>query len=366
MTRRFALGEPAPWFHAQALGGNPRFAFDTTAGRWIAMLFLADAGPAERQAALDLVQRERDLFDDHHACFFGITVDPADAENGRIAQQLPGIRWFLDYDRAVSTAYGAFPPDGSAAGTPFWLVLDPAMCVRAQAPLSAGAEVLRQLRAIAGIKRSIPAPVLIVPDVLLPETCRQLIDLYDRHGGEESGFMREVDGVTRKLTDPSHKRRSDYAITDADLIAALKGRIVLVLRPMIRRAFQFEATRIERWIVARYDAEGGGYFRPHRDNTTKGTAHRKFAVTINLDTSRYEGGDLCFPEFGDQTYRAPTGGAVVFSCSLLHEARPVTSGSRYAFLPFLYDDEGARLRERNLPHVEPELQGYRSGLTQEP
>jgi hypothetical protein len=55
---------------------------------------------------------------------------------------------------------------------------------------------------------------------------------------------------------------------------------------------------------------------------------------------------------------------VVFSCSLLHEARPVTSGKRYAFLPFLYDDEGADLRERNLAFVEPELRNYRSGLAQ--
>jgi hypothetical protein len=54
---------------------------------------------------------------------------------------------------------------------------------------------------------------------------------------------------------------------------------------------------------------------------------------------------------------------VVFSCSLLHEARPVTRGKRYAFLPFLYDDEAARLRERNLEFVTPDLQNYRSGLS---
>ena len=70
-----------------------------------------------------------------------------------------------------------------------------------------------------------------------------------------------------------------------------------------------------------------------------------------------EGGDLQFPEFGRRTYRPPTGGAVVFSCSLLHEATPVTRGTRFAFLPFLYDEEGARIRERNLhtfDGVEPE------------
>src|SRR6185503_17288459 len=122
------------------------------------------------------------------------------------------------------------------------------------------------------------------------------------------------------------------------------------LTPAIRHAFQFAATRMERYIVACYEA-GSGHFRPHRDNTTRGTAHRRFAVTINLNAGDYDGGDLRFPEYGARTYRAPTGGAVVFSCSLLHEATPVTRGTRYAFLPFLYDDEAARIREENNPHL---------------
>ena len=38
---------------------------------------------------------------------------------------------------------------------------------------------------------------------------------------------------------------------------------------------------------------------------------------------------------------------MVFSCSLLHEATPVTGGRRFAFLPFLYDDAAAPIRRRN-------------------
>ena len=37
----------------------------------------------------------------------------------------------------------------------------------------------------------------------------------------------------------------------------------------------------------------------------------------------------------------------MFSCSLLHEVSEVTAGRRYAFLPFLYDDAAAKLREQN-------------------
>jgi predicted 2-oxoglutarate/Fe(II)-dependent dioxygenase YbiX len=68
-------------------------------------------------------------------------------------------------------------------------------------------------------------------------------------------------------------------------------------------------------------------------------------VTINLNAEEYEGGDLSFPEFGPRRYRAPTGGAVVFSCSLLHMVDPITVGRRFAFLPFLYDETAARERE---------------------
>ena len=39
---------------------------------------------------------------------------------------------------------------------------------------------------------------------------------------------------------------------------------------------------------------------------------------------------------------------IVFSCSLLHEATPVTSGRRYAFLPFLYDEAARKVRDANL------------------
>lgn len=195
------------------------------------------------------------------------------------------------------------------------------------------------------------APVLVVPGVFEPDFCRMLIGLYEQHGGQESGFMRDIEGKTVEVTDYSHKRQSDYDITDETVIRAAQFRLHRRLVPEIKKAFQFSATRIERHIVACYDASTGGHFQPHRDNTTKGTAHRRFAVSINLNAEEFEGGNLRFPEFGPRTYRPSTGGAVVFSCSLLHEATPVTNGKRFAFLPILYDEEAAKLRQVNLQFV---------------
>ena len=98
---------------------------------------------------------------------------------------------------------------------------------------------------------------------------------------------------------------------DSPLRKACMARVHDRLVPEILKAYQFRATRIERYLVACYEAETGGHFRAHRDNTTKGTAHRRFAVSINLN-SEFEGGELSFPEYGRQLYRPDRGEALAF------------------------------------------------------
>ncbi|HUD94018.1 2OG-Fe(II) oxygenase [Sphingobium sp.] len=362
MTRLLTPGEVAPWFHGAALDSNPNYAFNSVGGRWIVMLFMGSGTAPGSADALALLARHRNYFDDDRACFFGVTMDPQDAAQRRIAQSLPGIRWFLDYDGAISTQFGALRDQHYH---PHWLLIDPMMRVRQIAPLAEGEALIATLRSSPPPLPDIDPPVIIVPDIFPPPLCRHLISLHEQGGGEDSGFMREENGITVLKLDHSHKRRQDHMIQDAALIAQLKGRMASTLRPMIHRAFQFDVTRVERFLIACYDAERGGYFRPHRDNTTKGTAHRRFACTINLNAEEYQGGELRFPEYGVRSYRAPTGGALVFSCSLLHEALPVTSGRRYAFLPFFYDDAAAHIREQNVGFLAPDIGGYTSGLQEE-
>ena len=62
-----------------------------------------------------------------------------------------------------------------------------------------------------------------------------------------------------------------------------------------------------------------------------------FALSINLNTDEYDGGDLRFPEYGPHLYRPELGAALVFSCSLIHEALPVTRGRRFVLLNFMRD-----------------------------
>ncbi len=190
-----------------------------------------------------------------------------------------------------------------------------------------------------------------MPDVFEPALCRRLIDLYEAAGGQASGIMQQVAGRTVLVEQRAYKVRRDFTIEDPDLVRQVQIRFRRRVFPDIERIHVFKPTRMERYIVGCYAAEEGGHFRPHRDNNTAATAHRRFAASINLN-DEFDGGEVSFPEYSARGFKPPPGGAVVFSCSLLHAVSRVTSGRRYAFLPFLYDEEAAKVREANAGALE--------------
>lgn len=359
------IGDPTPWFRV-ASSTRPTFHFESVAGRYVVLCFFRSAGDAIAQAVLEKLKRHYDIFDDLNRCFFGVSIDPQDLALHRVQEFLPGIRFFWDFDQNLSQYFGLITGETTEKiYNRCSYILDERLRVIAVLPFQEDPEahvsqlvnLLAQLPDLGSEKPAQPqAPVLVIPRIFEPELCQELIDYYEFHGGNPSGFMKEVNGHTIGVQDLTFKRRSDREISDQTLKGAAMFRIHDRLAPEILKAFQFRATRIERHMVACYDAETGGFFRAHRDNTTKGTAHRRFAVSLNLNTGDYEGGQLRFPEFGRQTYEAPPGGAVVFSCSLLHEATPITRGKRYAYLPFLYDEAAAKIREANRSFVTPGLQ----------
>ncbi|USH01443.1 2OG-Fe(II) oxygenase [Grimontia kaedaensis] len=354
------IGEPAPWFECPS-PKNPRFRFHTMAGRYIVLSFLGSVRMEETRKTVDAFFTFEDTFNALSYGFLGVTSDPRDGSESLFEDRTFAMYLLQDFDMSVAAKFGARDGEGRVKAQTF--ILDERLRVVANIAITSKnygethlSKVLEVLSSLPPIKKGrisdTPAPVLIVPRVFEPEFCQTLIKYYEERGGKQSGFMQEREGKTVEVHNRAHKHRSDETIQDSDLRAACLMRIRYRLLPEIKKAFQFDVTRIERYLVACYDGESAGHFRPHRDNTTKGTAHRKFAVSINLNTGEYEGGELCFPEFGQQKYVAPTGGACVFSCSLLHEAKPVISGSRYAFLPFLYDDVSADIRRENLQFLE--------------
>lgn len=188
--------------------------------------------------------------------------------------------------------------------------------------------------------RGATAPVLMVPDVLDARLCRRLVAHFEQAETHPSGVLDLSGPKPRWRPDPAIKQRRDMRLEDAGLIQELEQATAARVLPEIRKCFHYAVTHHEPFKLVRYDT-GSGYFRPHRDNETRDTYYRRFAMTINLNTGDYEGGGLQFPEFGETLYRPPRGGAIVFSCSLLHEATDITQGSRYAVLGFFYNpDDG--------------------------
>ncbi len=178
-------------------------------------------------------------------------------------------------------------------------------------------------------------PLLVVDGVLDPVLVAQLLGHADGAGWFRSPMVRpDVADQPTLVADIAVKARHDHRLVDARLTALVQRAMVERLLPVVARSFAHTPRSHETFKLVRYDADDG-WFTAHRDNVTPSAAHRRFAVTLNLDAD-YEGGDLRFPEFGEDLYRPQPGSAIVFSCGLLHEVTPVTAGSRHALLTFLW------------------------------
>ena len=103
-------GDAAPWFH-QKTAVNPTYAFHSVGGRYIVLGFIQTASDELGRLAHEAVVANQDLFDDSKACFFGVSVDPAD--EARMVDSNVGVRYFRDYDARVSRLYGAVPRDAA-------------------------------------------------------------------------------------------------------------------------------------------------------------------------------------------------------------------------------------------------------------
>jgi peroxiredoxin/predicted 2-oxoglutarate/Fe(II)-dependent dioxygenase YbiX len=356
IQKPLSIGDSAPWFVARS-ASNERYTFYSVAGRHVALAFYGTTKTQFGQKINAFFDTALSKRGDKSLCFFGVSTDSDDEKLNRVAEKPYGMRYLWDFDQKISTLYKAVSTSGEFQALVY--ILDPMLRVVQVfifSPDDENFDVLQDY--LNGLpKKDAPylakpqAPVLVVPNIFEPDLCKQLIEYYEKVGGTDSGFMREVDGKTVGMLDYSHKRRRDCTLEEGVLRTACIDSIFNKLVPVIALAFQFHTTRMERTLMACYDAEEQGHFSAHRDNTTQGTAHRKFAVSLFLNSGDYEGGYLKFPEFGSGHFAAPTGGAVVFSCSLLHQATQVTKGRRYMFLPFLYDEASELIRQKSASQI---------------
>jgi peroxiredoxin len=346
VTNRIVLGDPVPRFSAPQVTGGA-FDLHVSAGRWVVLAFFGSPADPRAQMEFASLLREADRFGDNHLVVGCVFTAPPENLAGLAEIRSDGLFFLADYDGEISRSFGALE-------MPRTVVLDPMLRAVADIawdfPQGHADTVQGVLRSLPAVDESanVPmfAPALLVPRVFSFELCDFLIQFYEQQGGVDSGFQFDVAGKTMTLSDWRLKRRSDVAVAIPEVRELVRSHIVRRLLPEIERYYQFQATRMDRCIVACYDSEVGAHFHRHRDNVNVGAQHRRFAVSINLN-SDFDGCDLMFPEFGRKVYRPPDGGALVFSCGALHQVTPVTRGKRYAFLAFLYGEEDARKREAN-------------------
>jgi len=335
-----------PRFSAQLVTGGP-FDLHVCAGRWVVLSFLGAPDRPKVDDEIAALLRLADILGEDHVIVRGIFTAAPTAIDKYAMLSNAALSFVADYDGSITRCFGAFD-------MPRTIVLDPMLRAIADIPWNYPQghteSVINLVRGLPSVEDSagVPliAPILIVPRVFDFSLCDLLIDFYEKNGAEESGFLFDVDGKTTTIVDHRLKRRRDVPVAHPDLRALVRKQVIRRLLPEIERYFQFQATRMDRDIVACYDSMVGGHFHRHRDNVNAGAQHRRFAVTINLNAD-FDGCDLVFPEFGRRAYRAPNGGAIVFSCGALHQVMPATRGRRYAFLAFLYGEADAAQRIAN-------------------
>lgn len=174
----------------------------------------------------------------------------------------------------------------------------------------------------------------MLPRLFDEEFCQALVGMWTEGKPFEGTVGTVGDGDEFNRVYHDKKRRLDLAISDPDLHKQLGLMVGQRIAPELEKAYHFSNFFFERFLIVCYDAARQDHFSPHRDNLSPGTAERRFALTVNLNDD-YDGGGVAFPEFSPDSYRPEAGGVLLFSCSLIHEALPVSRGRRFALLNFV-------------------------------
>jgi peroxiredoxin len=311
---------------------------DSIAGNSIVLVFCPRLSGAGKEL-LDRFGNCIDVLETHGAQVFAITPEVVPDTPSRKGYKYPIL---MDQQQQVFNKFGA-PRDRPTtvvvrrnyhvAG-----IFDAASDVQVEETLA----LLKRLSwERAPVLMKVHPPVLLIPEVFSRDECRMLTNIFETKGQtyfHEKNAIDYLKGSDYKMRIPEHMRedRIDHFFFERDTVVFLVNRLTRVT-PEIMKAFHYRISKYETLRVACYKGHRGGYSHGHRDNIPPYT-YRRFAMSINLNSEEFEGGELRFPEFGDQRYRPETGTAIVFSSSLLHEAMHVTSGRRFVFLAFLFGE----------------------------
>ncbi|MGA9851477.1 MAG: 2OG-Fe(II) oxygenase [Gammaproteobacteria bacterium] len=336
-------GDRIPDFRRPNQVGEPRMLYDLQVGQPVVLLVFENPNSADTRAALAVLGGNDPNWAQitRVALVRGTLVQCSHFVNGTAS----GLTVLAD-DGAVATHLLGSEPSGQRLITAF--ALDSNLRVIERIEYAAGGNLDEFLRRVTAVySHDAPctpqilhqqAPVLFVPRVLNAGFCNELMAYFEEDGGQPSGtaYIDRNNALWRP--DPSVKMRRDVYMKEGVQLERLKEMLTQRVLPEIKRCFHYQVTQHEVFKLVCYDAQTGGYFRLHRDNESRDTQHRRFAMTLNLNTGDYTGGQLRFPEFSLNLYQPERGDAIIFSSSLLHEVTPVTAGRRYVLLGFFFGD----------------------------
>jgi peroxiredoxin/predicted 2-oxoglutarate/Fe(II)-dependent dioxygenase YbiX len=322
---------------------------DKAAGRPMLLVFLSGDDPERWTGELAGLRDAQDRFDALGGLIFGITTRSVEA-NGEL-HDAQGLKFPLlsDPKGEVLAAFGIDPGSDRRPATSF--LLDRSF--RVQELIASDSQTPQASVAVAALTAAVAGeqavtlgghpPILVIPRVLAPEDCARLIEVWHRpvrvwstDGLVSAGHDEEKRDF--KVRNDSYGKVTQFVVRDPAVQTALDGKIGRRIGPELRKAFQTTVSRREDYRIACYDSVEGGSLPAHRDNPTPQTKHRRFTVTVALNSGDYQGGELCFREYGPQRYSVETGTAIIWSCSLLHEVSEVTAGRRFILGTHLFGE----------------------------
>jgi Rps23 Pro-64 3,4-dihydroxylase Tpa1-like proline 4-hydroxylase/peroxiredoxin len=339
-----------PFFHAPDTNNKLR-AIETYGGKHVKLFFLPSANLEFLNNFFRQMQHE--LGGDKRLDAWQLFILDASVEALLSIKEKLGLPHVLmsDADRKIARSLGVAQP-GDTSMRPTGFVLDTNLKIISrhvsEDPLQLASlcvedcrDAIHRFRAKNSNRKVITevAPMLIVPNTFTPEFCAKCINSF-RNGHTFEGTVGAED---KKAYRPNAKKRIDH-VPKAQLIAEIDDKLSRSLFPEIRKIFGFEVTNRELYKIGLYNGDNQGFFKQHRDNFDAPLGYRRLAATVHL-SDNYEGGGLRFPEYDDNIYRPDLGSAVVFSCSTLHEALPVTKGERFVLVCFFHDEEGELYRK---------------------
>jgi len=334
---RLSLGDAVPGFALQQPDGRPfEVGGDDAAGHFRVLAFAGAAQPT--RAVLEALVRRLPDLRKQGALVFRVTNRPEPRADGDLPLLIDPSQ------RAVE----AFRPEGQDPSAPVVVALCPNQHLLAVASepsrevdalVNAIGREARFFRANEGERH---APILQVPRVFSAEECRTLINKFAIEGNVfvEPGHGDQNLTHDYKMRIPEYGRgdRIDHWVMNPATVRYIDDRLKRRLLPEVRKAFAYRITRHETYRITKYEGARGGEHHGHRDDSEPRVAHRRFALSINLNSEEFEGGGIRFPEYGGQVYRPASGTALLFSSAILHEALQVTKGRRFVLLGFMFGE----------------------------